>query len=153
MEYKLGAAPFKRQKALKLPPVPTAFVESITYNARGQREEIHYGNNTHTEYSYDAARYWLTQLKTIRPNPEDPSTTQNLQNLSYTRDKVGNITEITDSAQRDIFFSNTLVTPTRTFRYDSLYHWPREGRPEPEPEPEHAHPKNIAIGKKIKYAL
>jgi RHS repeat-associated protein len=44
-----------------------------------------------------------------------------LQNLSYTYDPVGNITEIRDDAQQTIFFNNAIVLPSNQYVYDALY--------------------------------
>ena len=48
----------------------------------------------------------MTQLKTTRAS--DGAV---LQNLAYTYDPVGNITEIKDSAQQKVFFDNDVVRP------------------------------------------
>ena len=44
-----------------------------------------------------------------------------LQNLGYTYDPVGNITEISDGAQQKVFFDNDVVLPTMAYVYDALY--------------------------------
>jgi RHS repeat-associated protein len=98
----------------------TAFVTAITYNARGQRASITYGNHTATTYTYDTNRFWLTRLLTERGSSSSHGAAS-LQDLSYTRDLVGNITEISDAAQETVYFANTQVSPTRAFVYDSLY--------------------------------
>ena len=98
----------------------TSFVTEITYNARGQRESITYGNHTSTAYTYDADRFWLTRLLTERASASSHGAAT-LQDLGYVRDLVGNIVEITDDAQETVFFANAQVSPDRTFSYDSLY--------------------------------
>ena len=96
----------------------TSHVSSVTYNARGQREKVVYGNNTETRYTYDAERFWLTEQETVR----DPGGTPvKLQDLSYTHDRVGNILQIEDDSQATLWFANTQVDPTRTFTYDDQY--------------------------------
>lgn len=100
--------------------VTQAVVTEITYNARGQRESITYGNNTSSTYTYDENRLWLATLKTTRSTASSHGGAT-LQELSYTRDAVGNITLIEDAAQDTPYFSNTQVTSDRTFTYDSLY--------------------------------
>src|SRR5262249_25471291 len=44
-----------------------------------------------------------------------------LQNLVYTYDPVGNITEITDTAQQTVFFNNAVVSPSTKYVYDAIY--------------------------------
>ena len=96
------------------------FVSSIAYNARGQRTEIVYGNNTETTYTYDASTFRLTRLLTNRAASSGYGAGV-LQDLNYSYDPVGNITKITDAAQATLYFDNTQVTPDRTFSYDALY--------------------------------
>ena len=93
----------------------TSFVEDIDYNAKGQRELIAYGNGVVTTYDYDPQTFRLINLNTTRSSNGD------LQNLSYTYDPSGNITEIRDAAQQTIYFRNTRVEPTTDYTYDALY--------------------------------
>ena len=94
----------------------TPIVTGISYNARGQRESIEYGNNTSTAYKYDPDTFRLVSLGTTRA-----SDGARLQDLTYTYDPVGNITQITDAAQRDVYFQNQVVSPTSTYTYDPIY--------------------------------
>jgi RHS repeat-associated protein len=104
----------------------TAFVDSIEYNAKGQRETIVYGTpppgmpqaagSVTTAYTYDDYTFRLKQLKSTRVS--DGAV---LQNLRYTYDPVGNITEIADSAQQKVFFANDVVLPAMAYVYDALY--------------------------------
>jgi RHS repeat-associated protein len=93
-----------------------AFVQNIDYNAKGQREKILYGNNTLTRYTYDETNYRLTRLRTTRNMGADI-----LQDLNYTYDPVGNITQIIDQAQQTIFFNNAAVDPSNKYEYDAVY--------------------------------
>jgi RHS repeat-associated protein len=97
-------------------PGATSFVTNIDYNAKGQRLIIEYGNDVKTEYSYEPLTFRLSNLRTTRL--ADQTT---LQDLSYTYDPAGNITQIEDSAHRTIYFSNQAVTPTNHYTYDALY--------------------------------
>jgi RHS repeat-associated protein len=92
------------------------FVKNITYSAKGMRERIVYGNNTATRYSYEPKRFRLTRLLTTRNNGADI-----LQDLIYTYDPVGNITEIKDDAQQTVFFNNAAVDPGCKYYYDAIY--------------------------------
>src|SRR5580704_11278076 len=95
----------------------TTFVDHIGYDAKGQRESIAYGQAaTTTLYAYDPQTFRMTQLKTTRAS--DGAV---LQNLAYTYDPVGNITEIKDSAQQKAFFDNDVVLPKMAYVYDALY--------------------------------
>jgi RHS repeat-associated protein len=108
----------------------TLFVKNVDYNAKGQRVKIEYGieisneTNVFTEYTYDDDTFRLINLKTTRK--EDNKV---LQNLNYTYDPVGNITEIRDYAQKTIFFDNAVVEPHAKYEYYALYWLKRaEGR-------------------------
>lgn len=92
----------------------TPSVESITYNAKGQREEIEYGNGVITSYSYDPYTYQLRRIQTTRPSASD------LQDLTYTYDAVGNITHLTDQVMPTVFYQGE-VKPDADYTYDSLY--------------------------------
>ena len=112
-------------------PVWTPFVTNIDYDAKSQRQRIDYGNGVRTTYKYDPLTYRLTHLLTRRdlgkfpddcpqPSPAGWPGCQ-LQNLSYTYDPVGNITQIRDDAQQTIFFRNKRVEPTAEYTYDAIY--------------------------------
>jgi RHS repeat-associated protein len=73
-------------------------------------------NQTTTTYAYDPETFRLTQLKTMRASDGTV-----LQNLQYTYDPVGNITEIADSAQQTVFFNNAVVLPIMAYVYDAIY--------------------------------
>ena len=92
------------------------YVTNINYNEKGQRTEIFYGNNTKTQYTYDPKTFRLTRLLTTRT-----SDSAKLQDLNYTYDPVGNITEIENLSQKNHYFSNSVITPKSTYQYDALY--------------------------------
>lgn len=94
--------------------VATVFVRDIDYDAKGQRELIEYGNGVITRYEYDPLTFRLTRLQTLRG-------TEPLQDLSYTHDPVGNITDIRDEAQQTIYFNNQVVEPHADYTYDAIY--------------------------------
>lgn len=94
----------------------TVFISDINYNAKGQRTEIFYGNNTTTKYRYDEETFRLTRLLTTRNTGADI-----LQDLNYTFDPVGNITQIKDNAQPDVFFDNEQAQALNKFEYDAIY--------------------------------
>jgi RHS repeat-associated protein len=99
---------------------PTPIITDVTYNARGQRKHIVYANHTSTTYAYDAARFWLVRIDTLR-DAASPHGSAVLQELVYERDAVGNIARIQDLAYGTDFFQNAAVTATRRFGYDALY--------------------------------
>jgi RHS repeat-associated protein len=104
------------QVQLKGNAVKTVFVKDISYNAKGQREHIIYGNDVKTTYQYDKKTFRLIALDTKRKNE-----TEFLQQLRYTYDCVGNISFARDSAQQTFFFNNQVVEPSCDFTYDALY--------------------------------
>lgn len=94
----------------------TNFVSAITYNERGQRNYITYGNGSHTTYHYDEKTFRLTRLITTKNAGADI-----IQDLNYTYDPAGNIVEQVDDAQQTHFFNNTEVSPNGKYEYDPLY--------------------------------
>ncbi|OQW61978.1 MAG: hypothetical protein BVN28_05985 [Nitrospira sp. ST-bin4] len=104
-------------------------ITSITYNAKGQKEQLTLGNGTLTQYDYDPLTFRLRQLRTSRPaNADDfPQLRSNLTNpniiqqLLYTYDPVGNITEVEDQAYKPVFFDNGIAEPKSLYEYDALY--------------------------------
>src|SRR6185436_11854846 len=70
---------------------PTTFVESIEYNARGQRESILHGNNTTSRYEYAPETFRLIRQVTVKGSGAV------LQDVTHTHDPVGNIVAISDT--------------------------------------------------------
>jgi RHS repeat-associated protein len=107
----------------------TEAILNIEYDAKGQRTRIQYGNGTTTRYHYNPQTFRLVQLRTTHTSPGErlpvpPSNLSNwnvLQNLYYTYDPVGNITEIHDDAYEPVFFNNQMVEPRNRYVYDALY--------------------------------
>ena len=103
-------------------------VSGIQYDEKGQRTQIRYGNGTTTRYHYDPETFRLIQLRTTKSTTERfPTAPSNLsdpnvlQNLYYTYDPVGNITELEDDAYEPVFFNNQRVEPKSSYTYDALY--------------------------------
>lgn len=94
----------------------TAMVHRITYNAKGQRRTITYGNGTHTTYTYDPNTFRLVHMETRKQRDDSL-----LQDLQYTYDPSGNITEIVDNAQSAVIRNNIRVEPCSRYTYDALY--------------------------------
>ena len=94
----------------------THYVSAITYNARGQRLSINYGNGVSTSYAYEDTTWHLIQLHSQRN-----SDSTLLQELVYTYDPVGNITQIEDQAWPTTFHNNQQVDPLNTYTYNALY--------------------------------
>ncbi|CAN5218013.1 hypothetical protein BH23BAC2_BH23BAC2_03360 [soil metagenome] len=107
----------------------TTAVSDITYNEKGQRTGITFGNGTRTRYHYEPLTFRLKQLRTTKrdyhPNfPHGQSAFKNLQivqNLFYRYDPVGNITDVYDDAFEPAFFSNQEVSPQSQYTYDAIY--------------------------------
>jgi RHS repeat-associated protein len=96
-------------------------IRLIEYDAKGQRTRIQYGDKTGgvlttTRYTYDTNTFRLLQLLTTSQNG-----TNILQDLHYTYDPVGNISEIRDDAYEPVFFRNQMVEPRSQYQYDALY--------------------------------
>lgn len=95
------------------------FLKGQDYDAKGQRQFAHYGNEVFTRYFYDPNTFRLTNLLTHKSGA-DPQT-QGLQNLNYCYDPVGNITQIRDDAQQTHYFNNAVVKPESLYEYDAIY--------------------------------
>ena len=105
---------------------PTNAIVDIRYNAKGQKESITNGNQTVTTYAYDRLTFCLVQLKTTRPVFAKSGlpilkNANVLQDLQYTSDPVGNITEIRDDAFQPAFFQNQVVDAVSRYAYDAIY--------------------------------
>ncbi len=97
------------------PPEVKTFVQKINYDEKGQRQNILYGNNVRTTYYYDPFTFRLIHLHSRKQSNEL------LQDLQYTYDPAGNITEIEDQAIPTIFFGNHQMEPKSQYTYDALY--------------------------------
>jgi RHS repeat-associated protein len=98
-----------------------AVIEFLTHqehNAIGQRESAQFGNDVFTRYFYDPNSFRLSRLLTYRGTP-DPG--NRLQDLNYTFDPMGNVTQVNDDAQQTLFFANAVVKPENRFTYDAVY--------------------------------
>lgn len=83
-------------------------VSSITYGPAGLLEQINYANGVSTSNIYDIHKlYRLTNRTTVN------AANTKLQDISYTFDPVGNITQITDA-------SATNAAKTAVYTYDDL---------------------------------
>ncbi len=91
------------------------YVVNMDYDAKGQRQQIECGNGVVTDYEYEPDTYRLKRLVTNR------NANEILQDLNYSYDPAGNISEIRDNAQQTLFFRNTVVEPHSDYRYDSIY--------------------------------
>lgn len=92
------------------------FVTHVIHDSKGQVSRIDYGNGTSTFIDYDPFTFRVKRIRTA-PNSGTPS----FQDLNYTYDPVGNVSQIRDDAQRTIFFNNQLVSPQNDFVCDAVY--------------------------------
>ncbi len=91
------------------------YVRTIEYDAKGQRRRIEYGNGVVTDYDYEPDTYRLMRLASAR-GVDDP-----LQDVRFSYDPAGHISEIRDEAQQTHFFRNQVVTPHSDYVYDPIY--------------------------------
>ncbi|HEU4583743.1 MAG TPA: SpvB/TcaC N-terminal domain-containing protein [Polyangiaceae bacterium] len=108
-------------------PVATAFVTNIDYDAKGRRQHIAYGNGARTSYTYDPLTFRLTELRTRRRDVSDRSGSPLFadaavrQELRYTYDPVGNLTQVEDGALATVFRGGQRVDAASHYTYDALY--------------------------------
>jgi RHS repeat-associated protein len=74
------------------------------------------GNGTATAYAYERETFRLRSLVTKRS-----SDNREMQNITYTYDPVGNITNIIDSSDDRVFNNGQQVDPEMKYAYDALY--------------------------------
>ncbi len=91
------------------------YIKDIDYNEKRQRTKIIYGNDVFTSFYYDRETFRLKRLLTRSKN-NDP-----LQDLYYTYDPVGNITQVEDKNVPVVFFDNQKIEGVAAFTYDALY--------------------------------
>lgn len=103
------------------------YVERISYNAKGQRNLIAFGNGTMLRYAYDPHTFRLTRLRSERHTqpadfsyqPAGPA----FQDLGYEYDLTGNLVMLHDRTP-DCGIPNTLPGTNaldRQFTYDPIY--------------------------------
>ncbi|WP_179947457.1 RHS repeat-associated core domain-containing protein [Wolbachia endosymbiont of Cylisticus convexus] len=90
------------------------YVSDISYNPKGQRTSITYGNGVITNYSYDPETFRLTKLESNKGQKK-------LQSIHYTYDPASNITTMDDESYKTIFPNNKNIDTKSDYHYDSLY--------------------------------
>jgi RHS repeat-associated protein len=90
-------------------------VSAITYDEHGRRATIDHGNGAHTQYRYDPDSLRLIGLSTRKA---DASV---VQDLAYTHDCGGNLTDLEDRALPAVFFNNNKIDALSHFTYDPIY--------------------------------
>ncbi len=118
-----------KRESLTLHGTETEAIQEIRYNAKGQKEYLKLANGTLTQYDYDEKTFRLKQLRTTRPADASDFSDRHsnlqdigiIQQLHYTYDPVGNISEIYDEAYEPVFFRNQQVEPRSRYIYDALY--------------------------------
>ena len=98
--------------------VTSNYIENIDYNEKGQRTRIKYGNKVMTKYTYDPETFRLASITTTRGGVNLP---KELQELKYTYDPVGNITQIRDDAYPRIYNHNDIIDSFCSYTYDPIY--------------------------------
>jgi len=96
------------------PAMTQTYITNIDYDEKGQRSLIAYGNGIITRYAYDTKNFRLIHLESKKGN-------KLLQDLYYTYDPVGNISEIEDKSHATAFYDNQVVDPSSAYVYDALY--------------------------------
>jgi len=86
----------------------STYVGSTTYDSAGRIDLRTFGNTTQTDYSYYPWTQQGGRLQSLQSGTAGTPTS--LQNMSYTYDAVGNLSNIT----------NTLASETNTYSYDTL---------------------------------
>jgi RHS repeat-associated protein len=102
---------------------PRTVVDSAVYSAFGARLRIAYGNGVVTENRYARDTQRLATVTSSGPAG------QALQDVVYTYDPIGNVTQKIDRSWETVFCYNQQVEPSSTYAYDPLYRlWRATGR-------------------------
>ena len=96
--------------------VTGSIIENINYNAKGQRLEVFYANNTKTKYTYNDLTNRLQGLLTTANSGIDTK-----QDISYVYDAFGNMVECKDMARADVNFDGELVKAISKYTYNPVY--------------------------------
>jgi RHS repeat-associated protein len=91
----------------------TILVAAAEHNARGEPIRVTLGNGVVSTYVYDSQTFALANQRTTRGATV-------LQDITYTRDVLGNTTWRADAAQQTLFFRNAVVTSDGDYTYDAL---------------------------------
>jgi RHS repeat-associated protein len=91
------------------------YIRGITYNEKGLRSSIDYGNEVTSSFTYDRQTFRLIRLQTIKKNGDT------LQDWNYTYDPVGNIVFLEDRNIPEVFFDNHKTTGRAEYTYDAVY--------------------------------
>lgn len=102
-------------KAKSAASAPEPGIGKISYNAKGERTSLVYGNGVATNYSYDPFNFRLTRILSLKGDKTI------LQDLIYHHDPVGNVSSVTNNAISPVFFQGEKVGPKAEYTYDSLY--------------------------------
>ena len=94
------------------------FVERVTYNEKGQRTHIVYGNKVQSRYLYDPETFRLSALITECREGKDHD---RLQKRRHTYDPVGNIAHIHDGAMPAKWYDQAAITAESYYGYDPTY--------------------------------
>ncbi len=88
-------------------------IQAFTYNARGQRKTIRYGNGMQTVYDYDPLTFQMTHITT------QTSKGNQLQALTYQYDPEDNVVHLSDEAP--VAMSQSAVPLEVDYTYNPLY--------------------------------
>jgi RHS repeat-associated protein len=93
------------------------FVQSLDYNARGQRARADYANGTSTAFRYDPLTFLLIEQVTSHTTNK-----WKLQHYLVTYDPVHNVAETTDYADQSLYFGGSApVAGGGQYEYDAVY--------------------------------
>lgn len=93
-------------------PPSAVGVSDITYDARGARTAVLHANGVRRRYEYDPETFRLVRLTSERADGV-------LQDMRYTHDAVGHLSQIVDAAARTGFFDGTVVGADQSFEHDA----------------------------------
>jgi RHS repeat-associated protein len=96
-------------------PGPVDVIGELDYDARGRRVRARLGNGVVRTCTYDPLTFRLATATSTRNGAEV------VQDLAYTYDAVGNVTEVRDAAQPTVFNRNQQIDPELRYAYDPLY--------------------------------
>ena len=100
-----------------------SLVTDIRYYANMEKEQVVYGNGVTSRYDYEQSTQRLQRIITTRKgsNRAAAGDSNIVQQIRYTYDPVGNVTNVYDDSAEKVFNDNQAVLPETRYEYDALY--------------------------------
>ncbi len=98
-------------------------IKDILYYPNIEKETVSYGNGVTVQNNYELLTQRLKTILTKRKGSNRASGSESniVQQIRYTYDPVGNVTNVFDDSAEHVFNANQSVLPESKYEYDALY--------------------------------